>query len=1610
MLNKMNEQKKIILDDIILIAKQKLSIGESDDFIIFLNKYYQNVSVEDLKDRDVNDLFGAAISHWRLGQSRKEAETKIAVFNPSLEHHGWQTPHTVVQIVISDMPFLIDTIKMAIDKMGYSVHYLINLAGIKIKRNDGGKITKVIENSAKGGKEEFLSFEISRQNDDKVLDKILANIKEVLHDVILCVEDWGNMKESMEKSIADLKKLKTGFDKKEVDETILFLKWILEYFTFIGVREYVTKGTKDAKALHLVQGSGLGVLRDDSGSKLTRPYSELPPDTRKMALSKQLLMISKTNTQSTIHRPAYTDVIGVKRFNANGEVVGETRFVGLFTSDAYDSDPSKIPILRNKVKEVVARSGLEDNIHLSKRLMHILKNLPRDELFQISMDELCDMSMGILDLQDRKRTKLFVRRDIFNRFLSCLVYVPRDNFNTEIRIQMQQILLEEFGGIEIVATPSFSESMLARVHFIIRIDSKKYKEYNYKEIENKIIKVTRSWNDEFASYVLDKHGEFEGNALNMTYAKAFPESYKETYLANVGVCDIEYISRLSINNNLDISIYRPLSMDKSFLGIKLFHAYKPIPLSDALPILENMSLKVLTTRSFEIKANESVWVSDFELQYKGKSFLELDHLGENFQESFKRIWHGDAEDDKFNSLILSAKLSWKQISVIRAYARYLRQIQFSLSEQYIQDCLAENEDIVKCLVALFEHRHDISKQNDSIEEIRKEIDDKIESLQNIDDDRILRKFLEVILATARTNYFQIDENTGESKSYISLKLNPKEITDIPLPAPKHEIFVYSPRFEGVHLRFDTVSRGGLRWSDRREDFRTEVLGLMKAQQVKNAIISPSGAKGGFVPKCIAPDASRDEIMNEGIRCYKNFLSGLLDVTDNFVNGQVVKRDDTVCLDGDDLYLVVAADKGTASFSDIANSISEKYNYWLQDAFASGGSTGYDHKKMGITAKGAWESVKRHFKELDIDINKPFTAVGIGDLSGDVFGNGMLLSNQIKLIAAFNHQYIFIDPNPNISKSFKERVRMFNMPVSQWIDYDPNAISKGGGVYSRSSKYINLSKEARASLGIAEDSLRPDDLIKRILCAEVDLLWNGGIGTYIKASSESHQDVGDKANDQLRVNGADLKCKVVGEGGNLGATQLGRIEYDMHGGRINTDFIDNSAGVDCSDHEVNIKILLNDLVSAGDITLKKRNQMLEQMTDDVSNLVLYNNFKQNIAISVTTYLLNDFLDLVIRFMERAEKYGNIDRELEFLPDKKEMLARKSSVGRALTRPEISILLSYSKIILSREILANNFDDETKILNFAMLGFPESIRKKYKSKILSHYLVREIAATKISDKFVTEMGVSFVQQLQDEFNASAYAIIKCYITAREIFSLDSVIEEIDAKSWSMSSDDYLEVYTIVRFATRKMTRWFLSNIGENINITNTIKEYSDGAKVLADNFDGLVSASEKRNYNRLKAKFVKMGLEEENADKIARSNFYTPILNIVEGASNGNADLLKFGAVYFKLSHTLRVDWFRQVIDEFGVNSRWDIIAKSTAQFDLDRHQRAIASAIYDINSETEITVDKQIDAWRKGHEHKVKRWLNNLTNLKTDGAIDFAIITVIISSFFELAKHNQGQLD
>ncbi|MBT4885529.1 MAG: NAD-glutamate dehydrogenase [Legionellales bacterium] len=1598
-------KRQEIIKSVVSYAEKTLDGEKEQSFIGFLEEYYHNFSFEDIQNKSEENLFGAAISHWRLAQKKQPRQKKVDVFNPNIEHYGWESSHTVIHLVTDDMPFMVDSIKMELTRLGCNLHVIANLAGVVVNRDASGNIKKI--NAKQGSKEAFLVFFVSKLSEKEELEEVKNAVCSVVDDVEICVSDWQAMKDSMQQSIDEITQLKSGFDSDDVDETKKFLEWLLEYFTFMGCRQYDTKGSGNKKGLYLVQGSSLGVLRDDSNSKVTRLYSELPPDTQKMALSKQILMISKTNTQSTIHRAVYTDVIGIKRFDNSGKVIGEKRFIGLFTSDAYDSDPSKIPILRKKVRDVINLSGFEHNIHSYKRLLHILKNLPRDELFQISPTDLCSMALGILEIQDKRKIKLFVRRDIFNRFVSCLVYIPRDNFNTELRIQVQDILLEEFNGLEVTATPSFSESPLARVHFIIRIDSQDFKDYDYEQIEQKIIKIARSWKDELLEKLLDKYGDHDGIKYYNMYARAFSAGYRDTYAPAIGASDLNYINNLSNVSDLEISVYRPATVSSNCLAIKIFQMNKPIPLADAMHILENMNLKVMTEKSFEVKTNtrHTVWVSDFEMKYVTGNEINIDDLGEKFQDSFRKIWNGEAENDKFNAMIIDASLDWFQISMLRAYARYFRQIGFNFSENYIQQTLLNNTVILKKIVAMFEIRFDPANEDTAAQQVQllhEDILNDLEKIVNIDDDRIIRKYIEVILATDRTNYFQVNDD-GDVKPYLALKLAPHRITEMPLPRPKHETFIYSPRFEGLHLRFDSVARGGIRWSDRQEDFRTEVLGLMKAQQVKNSVIVPSGSKGVFVPKCISADLSRQEQNDEGIYCYKLFISGLLDITDNLIDSEVIKPNNILCHDGDDSYLVVAADKGTATFSDTANEISRQYGYWLKDAFASGGSIGYDHKKMGITARGCWESVKRHFLEIDIDINKPFSVVGIGDMSGDVFGNGMLLSNKIKLIAAFNHKHIFLDPCPNTEKSFHERKRLFEMPGSGWCDYNSKLISKGGDIYSRSAKYINITPEVADLFDISDARLRPDELIRKLLKAQVDLLWNGGIGTYVKSVKETDVNVGDRGNDMLRIDGCDLRARVIAEGGNLGLTQLGRVEYELAGGRVNTDFIDNSSGVNCSDHEVNIKILLNQMVDSGDMTFKHRNKLLEEMTDEVAKLVLYDSFKTNIAISLAVKQMHESAGLLLRFMEKQEAAGKINLEVEFLPDKS-TLTKRNTIGHFLTRPELSVLFSYSKIIMRAEILQGDFMNDDVMIDFVLKAFPSKISNKYTESLKSHYLYKEIAATILCNQFVLEMGITFVQQLHDELGANACDIVKSYIAAREILCIEDIIADVDNNYAKIPANLYLDILVTFRVIIRRITRWLLRN-KKIVNVTDTIEYYGNDAKLLLKNIPVLIDGSDKKEFTQVKQKMLNAGLSEALSKKIAVFHIAAPILNVIESSKEGVADVELFALVYFKLSDKLGISWLRKCINDYDVKSRWDIVARVSAQSDLDRHQRAITSTIiklnHDLNNQN-LSPEKQISYWLTQNKVSVDRWLSNLAEVHALKSLDFAVVSVIIRELFELA--------
>ena len=1105
------QAKAEILQQIVATINEKVPEDRREQVEEFARQYYQRLAPEDLLELEPDDLYGAVLAHWRLAHRRQPGEAKVRVYSPRFEEHGWRSRHSIVEIVTDDMPFLVDSVAMELNRNGLVIHLPIHPV-IAVRRDEAGGLVEVLPPDADDGiRESYLHFEVDRQSEPEVLDRLRAEVERILADVKASVEDWSAMREQVRSILAELDERPPPVDEAELAEARALLEWIEDHhFTFVGYRSYDLVQQDGADMLRPVPGTGLGILRQGQTKTASGSFAKLPPEARRLAREPHILVLTKANSHSTVHRPSYLDYIGVKRFDEQGEVVGERRFLGLYTSAAYNRNPRDIPVLRRRVAKVLERVGLPRYSHDWKSLLNILETFPRDELFQIADDQLFETAMGILRLEERRRVRLFMWHDDYGRFVSSLVYVPRDRYTTTVRRRIEVVLHEAFPGASFDFQVWLSESVLARLHFIIRLPPGEMPSYDAKELEAKLANVTRSWNDELHSLLLELHGEEEGNALYTSYGEAFPPAYVDDFPARNAVYDIQRMEDLAELGGLNMNLYRPLEAPPGTLRFKLFWADRPLPLSDAVPMLEDMGVEVVEERPYELHppGQGPVWIHDFGVTYTGEGDVDLSRVRDVFQDAFAAILRGEAESDGFNRLVLRARLTWRQIVVLRAYCKYLRQTRLAFSQAYMEQALASNPQIARWLVELFESRFDPA-QSDSAEsraeELRERLADSIDRVANLDEDRILRSFLGMVEATLRTNYFQQGVD-GDPKPYLSLKLDPAQVPSLPKPRPMYEVFVYSPRTEAVHLRGGKVARGGIRWSDRREDFRTEILGLMKAQMVKNAVIVPVGAKGGFVVKQPPAEGGREALMDEVVACYSTMMRGLLDITDNRVGGKVVPPADVVRYDEDDPYLVVAADKGTATFSDLANSIAQEYGYWLDDAFASGGSAGYDHKKMGITARGAWESVKQLFRETGVDTQSTdFTVIGIGDMSGDVFGNGMLLSRHIRLVGAFNHLHVFLDPDPDPEVGFAERERLFALPRSSWSDYDTAKISEGGGVWPRSAKSIPLSVPVRRALDVQAEALPPNELISAMLRAPVDLLWNGGIGTYVKAARETHAD-------------------------------------------------------------------------------------------------------------------------------------------------------------------------------------------------------------------------------------------------------------------------------------------------------------------------------------------------------------------------------------------------------------------------------------------------------------------------------------------------------------------------
>ncbi len=1606
---------------IIAQAQRRLTGSKRVQLVDFIRRYYANVPPQDIASKAPADLFGAAMAHWKLAAQKAPGEARVRVYNPNVKDHGWASGHTVIEVVNDDMPFLVDSVAAEINRQDMTVHLIVHPI-FEVRRGKGGRLLglagegqPITGRPAKGqpkkgrskkgragaASESFMHLEITEQPADR-LDDIRDGVLRVMADVRAAVEDWRLMRAQMKRVIGDLEIQAARRPTDEAEEVRAFLEWIHDdQFTFLGYREYRFTGGQKSPKVSVNRRSGLGILRDADRVVFEelRGMASMPNEVRALIHQPDLLMVTKINRLSPVHRPVHMDSIGIKRFDAKGRAIGQHVFIGLFTSTAYNRTPSNIPLLRRKLHRTMERAGFPRASHDGKTLMNILANFPRDELFQVSEEHLFNTAMGILHLQGRQRVALFVRRDDFERFISCLVYVPRDLYTTDLRRRMQDVLCEAFAGKVTAHYATLGDDPLARLHLIIGTTPGAIPDYDPAVIEARLVETARSWVDRLQDALVEAEGEEKGMRMFRRYQSAFKSAYKERFDAPAALIDIRAVDETLATGELAMNLHRPVEADDHKLWFKVYHPGAPIPLSDILPMLEHMGLRVIDEIPYVVRpenlAANRVFIHDFGLLTGSGGEIDLGEVRENFEETFRRVWRGEMESDGFNQLALTAGLSWRGVVVLRAYFKYLLQTGITFSQAYMEQTLSNNPRLTRMIVDLFLTRMDPAGAKGADARARKILDKinrGLEEVASADEDRIIRRFLNLVESTLRTNFFQKADD-GAPKPHLSFKLDSQKLDDLPLPRPMMEIWVYSPRMEGVHLRFGKVARGGLRWSDRREDFRTEILGLVKAQQVKNAVIVPVGSKGGFVLKRPPAGGGREALQEEGIACYRTLITGMLDLTDNLTPaGKVRPPKDVVRRDDDDPYLVVAADKGTATFSDIANGISRDYGFWLGDAFASGGSVGYDHKKMGITARGAWESVKRHFREMDMDIQaQDFTVAGVGDMSGDVFGNGMLLSPHIKLVAAFNHMHIFIDPDPDPAKSLAERWRLFGLPRSSWADFDTKVLSRGGGVYERSAKSLNISAAARKLFGLEGEKITPNDLLQAILTAPVDLLWFGGIGTYVKASHESHGEVGDRANDAIRADARDLRCKVIGEGANLGMTQPARIEYGLRGGRLNTDSVDNSAGVDCSDHEVNIKILLDSLVVAGTLTPKQRVALLARMTDEVGDLVLRDNYLQTQAISTVEMGGIGLLDEQTRLMHMMERAGRLDRAVEFLPDD-ETLAERAARKQGLTRPEVAVLLSYAKIWLFDELMQSGLPDDPYMTGDLIAYFPTPLGAKYEDAIMKHRLKREIIATGVTNSLINRVGGRFVNQFVERTGMWPGDIARAYVIARQVCQLRGLWNAIEALDNKVPTAVQTRMQLTVNHLIRWTTLWFLRNCTPPLDIGPLIGEFTDGIAQLSACLTDVLPAHYKDDLRTRAQPYLDAGVPEDLALSLAGLvNLYSGC-DIVRLAAARRLKVRDVARLYFAVGTRFRLGTLRGATNKLDSPSHWTKMAVAALIEDLYGHQLALTRQVLD-HSGNQTDPRKAMAVWTEKNRIAIDRADAQLKEIRTTKISDLSIVSI-----------------
>ncbi len=1575
-----------------LAARARRRKGGGAEAARFVAQFYRDVPQADLAAMDDLRALGGAMSTWSLLRTRKRGKPRIRVFNPDIEADGWASPHTVIEIVNDDMPFLVDSVTAEINRHNLSIH-LVAHPVVAVERDRAGRMGRLCPNGVEtdgANAESVMHFEVTELRRPGALEQLRRDLQAVLGDVRAAVEDFDAMQRRLAEAADGLG------EGPDADEARAFLGWLDERsFTFIGYREYGFDRRGGAIRLRQADAPGLGILRNPERSVLAgwRDGAVLP-EIAAYCQDPRPLAVSKANGRSTVHRSVHLDTVMVKRFGRRGRIAGVRIFVGVFTPPVHRQRLADIPVLARKAATVIARSGFPADSHNGMSLLEILESLPRSDLFQYSDEDLLQTALGVLQIRGSQKVALFARRDAFNRFVSCLIYVPRERYTSQLRGIMREIVEDGFGARASVFYLQVSDEAHARLQFIVPTPPGGPPDVDLQAIESRLAEAARDWRDSFGQALAETYGEAEGLQIHDRYRDAFPASYRERHGGEQALADIAKIETVLRSGTIATDLYRPAGLEDFWVHFRVYHPDGQLPLSDVLPMLENMGLRVIGETAHRIArggAGRDVWLHDFGMQTRDRRPVDLDRAKENFEAQFIGVWRGEIESDGFNALALATGLHWREIAMLRACCKYLRQAAIPFSQAYMEATLLANPRITEAIVELFESIFDPDLPPDRrgrrAARIEKRLAGALDAVDDLDQDRILRRYLNLVQATLRTNYYQVDSD-GAPKGYIAFKIDSGAVEDLPEPAPMFEIFVYAPRMEAIHLRGGRIARGGIRWSDRREDFRTEILGLMKAQLTKNAVIVPTGSKGGFVVKRPPPpEAGREAYLDEGIACYRTMISGLLDLTDNIGPDGPVHPDRTVRLDGDDPYLVVAADKGTATFSDIANEVARGYGFWLDDAFASGGSIGYDHKGMGITARGAWESVKRHFREMGTDIQTGgFTCVGIGDMSGDVFGNGMQLSEHVRLVGAFNHLHIFVDPDPDPRASLAERKRLFGMPQSAWTDYDPKSISPGGGVFDRHAKAIPVTPEMRRALDLPpRDDLTPNDLIRALLRAPVDLLWFGGIGTYVKAADETHPDVGDRVNDPVRVDADELRCRVVGEGANLGFTQRGRIAYAERGGRINADFIDNSGGVSTSDREVNIKILLGEAVAAGRLSRAGRDRLLADMTDEVAVQVLGVNYRQSMALTHFETQGCLLVDRAARLIRALERSGRLDRASEFLPDE-ETLEERKSAGLGLTRPELAVLLSYAKLALYDDILASDIPDDPSLVQDVGFYFPQPIRAGFGDLVPGHPLRREISATYVTNSMINRAGPTFVHEVVDRTGAAPAEVAKAYLIGRRIFDLSRLWREIEALDNRASAAIQTRLNLDILRPIERATIWLLRNGSRPLEINRTIERFAGGIRTLAERLDGLIADETRAEIERRTGDAVEAGVPESLAREIASLEPLYSGCDIVRIATERRRSVEHVARVYFTVGRKLAFDWLRGSAAALPAETEWQAAAVAAVIDDFYVQQSGLTERVLDDSGRAR---DAAAGRWWTANGGRVARAESLVADLRAAGSPDLA---------------------